>query len=56
MPKVPDYHLTPDKPVPVKGYYCFKLGATEPQKQQDIVEVNKFIDYIKAKHSKTKNI
>lgn len=51
MPKVPD-SPKPPKQSETKAIYCFPPGTSEADKQHDIAEIDKFIEYVKAQRAK----
>lgn len=51
MPKVTKTNL-PKLPEPVKAFYCFTPGTSEADKQNDIAEVEKFVEHIKYENER----
>jgi hypothetical protein len=48
VPEIPQFKPTKTD----TAIYCFPPGTSEADKQHDIAEINKFIEYVKAKKKK----
>jgi hypothetical protein len=49
MPDVPQFKKPMSSLPDNRAIYCFRPGASEADKQHDIAEVEKFVEYVKAK-------